>query len=297
MLTGAYADLAELLALRHRPVTKRRQRILRRGHQAGVRTAKLRGRGVDFSEVRLYQPGDDVRSIEWRVTARKNKPHTKVFREERERPVLVVVDQTQSMFFGSQVRLKSVAAAEIGATVAWQALAHSDRVGGVIIGNNQAAIHKPSRNTKAVARLLADLARQNQSLNRHTRLPDEAGYADSLAQLRRLVQTGFHILLISDFITAPDVWSGLVQSLARHNDLIMMHIADRLERVLPPDDRYTVTDGTAYSGFHSGDAKLRDAYADRFDEREQRLRALCAGWAVRYIPIMTTDRFDPNWVM
>ena len=111
-LTGAYVELSDLLALRHRRAPSRQQASLRRGHQAGSRLSKLRGRGVDFSEVRLYQPGDDVRSIEWRVTARKNKPHTKVFREERERPTLVVIDQSQSLFFGSRNRLKSVAAAE-----------------------------------------------------------------------------------------------------------------------------------------------------------------------------------------
>ena len=113
VLTGAYVSLNQLLALRHKPThaASTQSRVV--GSRAGIKLSKIKGRGVDFSEVRAYQPGDDIRSIDWRVTARKNKPHTKIFREERERPTLVVVDQSQNMFFGSKLRLKSVAAAEI----------------------------------------------------------------------------------------------------------------------------------------------------------------------------------------
>ena len=287
LLTGPYVELGDLLALRIRRLPPRRRTPLRRGHLAGARTTKLRGRGVDFSEVRLYQPGDDVRSIEWRVTARKNKPHTKVFREERERPVLIVVDQSQSLFFGSRRRLKSVAAAECAALAAWGALANNDRVGGLVIGNERSQAHKPQRSQKAVARLLADLAAANQALSRHSRLHDQAGYAEGLAEVRRLAQTGFQIMLISDFLTAPDAWRELLRGLARHNDLRVVHVADPLEHSLPKDDRYAITDGAAHSQFHSGSAALRSAYAERFAQREQSLRSLCATETVRYLPILT----------
>ena len=99
-LTGAYVDLQQLLSLRHsahKDLTSNSNAV---GHQSGLKISKTRGRGVDFSEVRQYQPGDDARMIDWRVTARKNKPHTKIFREERERPVLIFVDQSQQMFLG-----------------------------------------------------------------------------------------------------------------------------------------------------------------------------------------------------
>ena len=288
VLTGAYVELSDLLALRHRRPPSR-QRSRRRGHQAGSRLSKLRGRGVDFAEVRLYQPGDDVRSIEWRVTARKNKPHTKVFREERERPTLVVIDQSQSLFFGSRVRLKSVAAAEFGAGAAWRALAQNDRVGGLILGNAQTPVHKPLRSVKAVARLLADLAEQNQALSRHTRLANPAHYRDSLQRIRRLAPNSFRIVLISDFLTDPDAWRDAVPSLARHNDLTLVRIADPLERTLPKAARYSITDGADRWQFHSGNRGLRTAYADQFEHRDQALRNLCANHAARYIPVMTDD--------
>ncbi len=290
-LRGAYVELSDLLALRHRPAPSQQRTSLRRGHQAGSRLSKLRGRGVDFSEVRLYQPGDDVRSIEWRVTARKNKPHTKVFREERERPTLVVVDQSQSLFFGSRVRLKSVAGAELGANAAWRALAHNDRVGGLVLGNAHTPVHKPLRSVKAVARLLADLAQQNQALSRHSRLLNPAHYRDSLQRIRRLAPNSFRIVLISDFLTGTDAWHDVVPNLARHNDLTLVRIADPLERTLPMAERYSITDGSERWQFHSGNRRLRAAYADQFERRDQALRSLCANHAARFISVMTDD--DP----
>ena len=288
-LRGTYVELSDLLALRHRRPPTERPARLRRGHQAGSRPSKLRGRGVDFSEVRLYQPGDDVRSIEWRVTARKNKPHTKVFREERERPTLVVIDQSQSLFFGSRVRLKSVAGAEFGARAAWRALAQNDRVGGLVLGNERASVHKPLRSVKAVARLLADLAGQNQALSRRTRLLNPAHYRDSLQRIRRLAPNSFRIVLISDFLTSAEAWRDAVPSLARHNDLTLVRIADPLERALPKAERYSITDGSERWQFHSGNRRLRAAYADRFERRDQALISLCANHAARFIPVMTDD--------
>ena len=286
-LAGAYVELGDLLALRHR-----RQRpanvAASRDHRSGARLSKLRGRGIDFAEVRLYQPGDDVRSIDWRVTARKNKPHTKVFREERERPSLMVVDQTQSMFFGSRLRLKSVAAAEFAALAAWQALAGSDRVGGLVIGNDRASAHKPLRSPKTLARLLADLAERNQALARHTKLRSDAWFRDSLQRIRRLAQTSSRILLISDFLTAPDAWREALTLLARHNQVTAVRVWDPLERELPAARSYALTDGDGRWQFHA-DNRMRRRYRARHEQREAELAALCAAHQVRYLPMATDD--------
>ena len=100
VIEGAYVSIDQLLALRFRPVAARPRPTSKiTGAHAGLRLSKHKGRGVDFTEVRQYQPGDDIRSIDWRVTARKNAPHTKMFREERERPALIFIDQGQHMFF------------------------------------------------------------------------------------------------------------------------------------------------------------------------------------------------------
>lgn len=288
-LAGAYVTLSDLLAIRYRRPVHAVPSAIRRGDRAGTRLSKLRGRGIDFSEVRQYQPGDDIRTIDWRVTARKNKPHTKVFREERERPTLVVVDQTQSLFFGSQVRLKSVAAAEFAALAAWQALAGEDRVGGLVIGNTATGSHKPLRSVRTVVRLLADLADANRALGRDTRLDSAERYLDSLLQIRRLVHTGYRVLVVSDFLTATSAWQDTLRALSRHNQITALQVRDPLERELPPAGRYTVTDGAARWQFHTGNRQLRRRYAQRYEQHETQFASFCAAYTIRHLCRATDD--------
>ncbi len=290
-------ELSDLLKLRYRrqQVSSHSARVI--GNQAGNRLSKLRGRGIDFSEVRAYQPGDDVRTIDWRVTARKNKPHTKVFREERERLTLVVVDQSQSMFFGSHTRLKSVAAAELAALGVWQALNHNDRVGGMIIGNETYAAHKPYRNIKSVARFLGDLARMNQALSRGHPRPSASHFAEALAQIRRLAHSNYRIYFISDFQPIGNHWRDAFRSLSRRNELIALKIFDPLERHLPPSDSYTVTDGANRWQFHAGNPRLRKHYEGQFESVEEQFRKVCEQTMVEYRSIPTDLPLSrlPGW--
>ncbi len=298
ILRGAHVELHDLLALRYRRLatTDAATRVM--GNQAGSRLSKLRGRGIDFSEVRAYQPGDDVRTIDWRVTARKNKPHTKIFREERERLTLIVVDQTQHMYFGSQVRLKSVAAAEIAALAAWQAFAHNDRVGGMIIGNAERVIHKPYRNVKSVARYLGDLARLNASLARGGALADPSHVRDSLLQLRRLARNNYRICFISDFQPMADHWRETFRHLSQHNEVLAVRVYDPLEASLPPADSYTVTDGSSRWQFHAGSRSLRQQYEARFAEAQRRFREVCEQTAVshRLVPTHEPLSMAAGWL-
>jgi uncharacterized protein (DUF58 family) len=297
ILRGAYVELGDLLKLRYRrhPLTPPGARVM--GNQAGNRLSKHRGRGIDFSEVRAYQPGDDVRTIDWRVTARKNKPHTKVFREERERLTLIVVDQTQSMFFGSRVRLKSVAAAELAALGAWRALHHNDRVGGMIIGNDSYAAHKPYRNVKSVARFLGDLARHNRALSRGAAHPEPAHFREALTQIRRLAHGNYRIYFISDFEPLGDHWRDAFRALSRHNEVIALRIFDTLEASLPPADSYTVTDGESRWQFHAGNPRYRERYHERFESHEARLRRTCEDTLVSYRTVATHEPLSrlPGW--
>lgn len=289
MLRGAYVNLDDLLALRFRPLAEPRQSSSAVSAWGGTRLSKQRGRGIDFSEVRVYQPGDDVRTIDWRVTARKNRPHTKVFREERERLTLVVVDQTQSMFFGSRERLKSVAAAEYAALTAWRAIRHNDRVGGVIIGNDDLAIHRPYRNLKPLARFLGDLARANGSLQRGGPLADESHLEDALLRVRRLARAHYRIYCVSDFQHHQPRWRDAFRILARHNEVVAVRVHDPLERELPPADRYTVTDGRERWQFDAGDAQLRERFRQRFDAEQTAFEELCRDTRVATASLSTVD--------
>jgi uncharacterized protein (DUF58 family) len=248
--------------------------------------------------VRAYQPGDDVRTIDWRVTARKNTPHTKVFREERERLTLVVVDQSQSMFFGSKVRLKSVAAAEIAAYSAWQAFHHNDRVGGMIISNTSHVIRKPFRNVKSVARFLGDLTAANQALVRGAEHPPASHFEDALLQLRRLAHNNYRIYIISDFQPLGDHWRDAFRSLAQRNEVIALRVYDPLEMELPPADSYTVTDGRHRLQFHAGNRKLRSHYQARFQHETEQFRQTCEETAVNYRLIATHEPLSlvPGWL-
>jgi uncharacterized protein (DUF58 family) len=298
IIQGARVDLTDLLSLRYRRLNTSTQSVRVMGTQAGSRLSKLRGRGLDFSEVRVYQPGDDVRTIDWRVTARKNIPHTKVFREERERLTLVVVDQTQSMFFGSKVRLKSVAAAEIAAFSAWQAFHHNDRVGGMIIDNHSHIIHKPYRNVKSVARFLGDLAQANQALVRGDDHPPATHFADALLQLRRLAHNNYRIYFISDFHPLGDHWREAFRSLSQRNEVIALRVYDPLEADLPPADSYTVTDGHQRWQFHAGNNRLRTHYHARFEHDLDQFRKTCEETAVNYRLIPTHEPLStvPGWL-
>jgi uncharacterized protein (DUF58 family) len=290
VITGAYVDLDALLALRHKrlpaPPSSTSKVV---GNRAGLKLSKIKGRGVDFSEVRAYQPGDDIRSIDWRVTARKNKPHTKVFREERERPTLIVVDQTQNMFFGSKLRLKSVAAAELAARIAWQNLAAGDRVGGIVIGNDRQSVHRPYRTTKSVARFLNEVAVFNQRLDRTHHNPWHS-INEGMLRVRRLTNTNYRIFILSDFAGDLDVWREHLHQLARHNQVVVVHIHDLLEAQLPPTDHYVVTDGAQRLQFYTGENSLRSRYAERFAQRTHALMNLCAHEAMRYVSVDTSNR-------
>ena len=132
---------------------------------AGRRASRLRGRGMLFEELRDYHPGDDVRRIDWRVTARTGRPHTRVYAEERERPVLLVVDQRLGMFFGTQLQMKSVTAAELAAQMAWQVLDAGDRVGALIFGDDTLNEIDPQRSRRTVLRILNQLVQFNQHLS------------------------------------------------------------------------------------------------------------------------------------
>jgi uncharacterized protein (DUF58 family) len=286
-LTGTHVDLNDLLAMRFQKPNPNAAKSRVVGNRAGAKLSHLKGRGVDLAEVRAYQPGDDVRAIDWHVTARTNKVHTKIFREERERPTLVVVDQTQNMFFGSKLRLKSVAAAEIATRIAWHSLLAGDRVGGVVVTNNDIHVHRPYRTNKSVARFLNDLAEANQALNRATQ--PQLGILDVMLRIRRLARHNFRIAIVSDFSGDPALWQDHLQGIARSNQLLAVHVYDPMEEFLPPSDYYLVSHGKERVSFFSGDPTVRDRYQARFQDHSDALARTCQHSHMQYQRVATVD--------
>jgi uncharacterized protein (DUF58 family) len=267
---GAYARIEDLIALRF---PARQLKLTRRNRAlsalAGPNKSNFRGRGIDFEEVRFYQPGDDIRTIDWRVTARTGDAHTKLFREERDRPFLVVVDQRRGMFFGSRYCFKSVLAAHLGSLLAWAALANGDRIGGLVFNEASHRDIRPRRSRKTVLALLSQLERYNRAL---PEIDGQAGFADLLDRLRRIARPGSSVFLISDFHGADaERARASMYQLAQHTEITAIHCTDPLERELPRAGRYAVTDGEARSELQTADAGLRRRYREEFEQLRQSL--------------------------
>ena len=198
---------------------------------SGRHRSKLRGRGLDFEEVRLYVHGDDIRNIDWKVTARTRQTHTKVFTEERERPVLIIVDQSSSMFFGTVKYTKSCIAAHLAALAAWRVLHVKDRVGAIIFNDTDIEYVSPKRDRRNVQRILSRVAAQNNKLNKESQR-DDAGrskLAEAIARAGKLTTHDHLVLVISDFNDLDvDSFKSMV-NIRRRNDVICMRVLDPME--------------------------------------------------------------------
>jgi uncharacterized protein (DUF58 family) len=289
---GVYVTLEELVGLGNGQAELRldsRQRSL--AALAGRHRSNFRGRGVDFDEVRIYNPGDDIRSIDWRVTARTGKAHTKVFREERERPVYVMVDQRQSMFFGSRVAFKSVVAARGAAMLAWAAREHGDRLGAFLFNDSATQELRPTDGTRGLQAFFRHLVHFNQKLDADTPIPltHRQAIEDALLGLARVVKPGSLVFMLSDFSQMDDIALQQLSLVRRHSDIIAFAIHDPLERQLPPAGTYGFTDGRRTLMADTSDKKVRKQYSMRHLETQARLRTRLSGMAVPLIDLSTED--------
>jgi len=202
----------------------------------GRQASRLRGRGFDFKEMRGYQPGDDVRAIDWRATARTGVPHVRVFAEERDRPALLVVDQRMSMFFGTRLNMKSVTAAEASAIAAYQILAAGDRVGGIVFDDERQLEVVPKRSNHALYTLLEGVTEMNQGLYAGRIAETEPGSLNRvLGSIARIANHDHLILVFSDFDGIDETTHRRLSGIARHNDLILMLVHDPVALSLVDD--------------------------------------------------------------
>lgn len=238
---------------------------------AGGHRSRFRGRGMDFDQVRVYQPGDDVRTIDWRVTARTQAPHTKIFIEERERPVLIICDLRSAMFYGSQ-RLKSVVACEVAAALAWAGLGVNDRVGGLIFGAKNQLDIKSRRSHHAVLQFIHGLQEYSAALLKNQQAVNSLDHM--LEESRRLALPGSTVFIISDFHDLNDDCERHLFELSRHCNVNFCHVYDVLETQLPDPAVYAVSDGNHARNIDTGNTKLRQKFAQQFIERGKKLRQL-----------------------
>lgn len=292
---GVQLGLAELTYYQAKLPLLRRSRRARRKLPQGALLSPHKGRGMEFDEVRQYQAGDDVRAIDWRVTARTGTPHTKLYREEQERPVWLVVDLAPSMYFGSELLFKSVQAAHTAAALAWLAMNRGDRVGAMISNGFEHQEFKPQARHANVMRILQQLVQVHQQGLQHWQR--QAGSADGLRQnltrLRTLLKPGSEVYLISDYQRLDDSLLRELRALEQHARVTHLIIYDQFEQTLPSQltskmklqgaNRQAVIDFSSpehHQRYRQQQQHYWQALTDTFSAHQLHWRAVSAGSAL-----------------
>lgn len=266
---------------------------------AGAYRSRFRGRGVDFLESRNYQPGDDIRNMDWRVTARTGRPHTKVFQEERERPVLVVLDASPSLFFGTRTRLKSVAAGQMAAAIAWAAVRRGDRIGGFLFAPGRHRELRPAGGRRGAMRLISGLVDWLDpdspvvSRSVSSALGPEP-LSTVLERVRHTARPGSLVVVISDFFGLDEDSNRHVSNLRRHSDIIGCQVIDACEQNLPTG-RYPISDGVESAMLDTGKSSALRRYEAMRTEHSIEPRRLFQKHQCGWIQLRTED--DPVEVL
>ena len=290
-MPGVYVSLDDLLALEHRG-----SRVSFRPRQpvhsllSGRFASRMRGRGLNFEEIRDYRPGDDVRSIDWKVTARLQRPHVRVFNEERDRQTLLVVDQRLSMFFGSRRSMKSVVAAEAASISAWRVLGAGDRVGAIVFNDSEISEFRPQRSRSTVLQILTAIVKDNRALRVNGGIsasPSMLNNALQRAQRRALHDAA--VIIFSDFDGADDETRKMIGAIARHNDVVAMLVHDPLQSDLPASASMTVTDGELQIHLEVGRESTRKSISQVSTDRLRDVFAWTRDLDVPVLPLSAAE--------
>lgn len=261
--------------------------------QSGAYVSHFRGRGMEFNESRPYQPGDDPRSIDWRVTARSTTAYTKLFREERERPVLLVVDLRANMHFATKGCFKSVNASRAAALLSWAAHHRGDRLGGIIFGDTTHRELKPRLGRQAALRFVHELVAHPdwESGEREASSGDEQPLVQAMSALRRVARPGSLVVVLSDFLGFSRAAQSYLSSVARHNEVLAVVLDDPFEQKLPPPGRYRLVGHDDELAIDTTAKAARHDYEKAFQTRRHELEAFCRRYGVHLMPLSTED--DP----
>jgi uncharacterized protein (DUF58 family) len=262
--------------------------------QGGAYLSSFKGRGMEFDESRIYQAGDDIRNMDWRVTARTGTAHTKVFCEERERPVLLWLDLNSSMMFATRNKFKSVIATEIAALLAWSAATNSDRVGGLIFSADAHTELKPRRGKTAVLDFIGHCTKHpawsfDRAAPSSGHSSTDRNMASAVSRLRKVTHPGSLIFMISDFREMDENAFAHIANIARNNDIILIKISDPIEAELPAAGSYRLTDGEKELQIQTASKKTRDQYHQRYLIENAHLEKFCRKNRIHLIQVSTGD--------
>ncbi len=257
----------------------------------GAHASRFRGRGMDYQESRAYQPGDDVRSMDWRVTARAGHPYVKMYEEERERPVMLLIDLNPGMFFATRGAFKSVQAARLAALIAWAGVANGDRIGALVFNGRHQEL-PPAGGAKGALRLFrllmsaTDPVKGMQSAQENT---DNPGLDSALKRCRRVAKPGSLIFILSDFYHVSEETSAQLLRLRQHNDVVAIQLFDPIEASPPPAGVYGVSDGQQSAIIDTRTTKQRQRYERWCIEHNSTVAEVMRKRAVPLLRLSTTD--------
>ncbi|MBQ0056397.1 MAG: DUF58 domain-containing protein [Bacteroidales bacterium] len=254
---------------------------------AGSYKTAFKGHGMSFAEVREYQYGDDVRDIDWNVTARQNKPHIKIFEEERELTVMLLIDVSGSREFGTVTRTKQEQITEIAATIAFSTIQNNDKIGVVFFSDRIERYIPPQKGKKHVLAIISEML-QFKPVQRGTDLNNVIQYVSN-AQKKRCTT-----FLISDFCDAKDYQSSLTIASRKH-DVVAIQVYDQRERELPDVGLMRVEDAETGQErwIDTSSAKVRNAYKEWFANLQQNMQQAFLRSGVDNASISTDDDFVP----
>jgi len=261
----------------------------------GRHKSRLRGRGLNFEEMRNYLPGDDIRSIDWKATARTGTPYVRVFTEERDRPALLVVDQRMSMFFGSELNMKSVTAAEAASIAAFRILAASDRVGGIIFNDDKQTDIVPRRSQRTVFALLESISAMNSELNADKVAPPSPGSLNkALASVARIAHHDHLVVVFSDFDGVDEMTHRRLSGIAAHNDVLLVLVHDPLAEHIGPGINTVVGDGQMQAEIDLSSASVRDAIGNVTRGRLEKIREWQQSINLSVLPLSSGEETLPQ---
>jgi len=266
---------------------------------SGNHISHFKGRGMDYMESRIYQAGDDIRNMDWRVTARTGQPHIKLFQEERQRPVIMMLDFNPGMFFASQGRFKSVVASQAAALLAWSALNNGDRVGGLIINHGHTEIADQAGKKGILALLHAIEKHSNPHKYLHeylqaqspasSRPGDNEHFSEGLQRLVRMSRPGSLVFVFSDFYQLDAAAIKQLSLLKQHCDCVLIRLSDPLETTPPPANRYAVSNGQQQAVINTANQQQAKHYQRWFGSHQQQLRDVTRKLAMPLIELSTAQ--------
>lgn len=266
--TGVEVTVKELIALRSRVNHSSMQGNNKRLTLPGQRLTHSRGRGIEFAATREYQPGDDIRSMAWRVTARSMKPHVKIYHEERERPIWLAIDLSPNLYFGTRCAFKSVASIKQASLLGWKYLSEHERVGAVISAEQKTLVYPPQSCERDFLTILTSLSQYSQlrpAFNDHNYLHE------LLLTLQQRARSGNLIYILSDFIKFDDENRKLIAHIAQRAQVVLIFIYDLFEAEAPPPHQYRVTNGKQNILFNMDNAQSRQQYHEQFQNTKNNL--------------------------